>query len=284
MGYFRHTININQMKQTKVEPYTDKGLEKETRPKQSDTPPTAKRGEESRHNANGHQTSLRKTSKHHQTSHHKMKTFTITPITYTDIDYVRGILSDDEWSKQQMCRELFKHCKQYFDNNFPKYFFTGEDEKKDIFQNSFVKLWENIEQGKIYLEDNVLKDKGGKTHVGSLATYLMSIAKIKYLEWGREERKHNMLAETYGRKEISYLLDDDEEFIMLDIVSECMSHMSERCNQILSMYWYEDLELKDILKRIPTYHSINALKTEKYKCMKNLRKIANEMYITHTNS
>ena len=284
MGYLPPKKNINIVNDTKVTPDMDKGVENKRTTSHNDVSPADKSDEEIRRHNHGLQPGLPNNSKRLQNIRQEMTPFTITPVTYTDIDYVNGVLSEDEWRKQLMCRELYKHCKQYFDKHFSKHFFTGEYEKKDIFQNAFVKLWENIEQGKIYVEDGILKDKGGMPHVGSLTTYLMGIAKIKYLEWGREEKKWNILAEAFGRKETFYLVDDNEEYIMLDIISECISHMSKRCSQILSMYWYEDLDLKEILKRLPTYHSINALKTEKYKCMKNLRQTANEMYIAHTNS
>ena len=56
-----------------------------------------------------------------------------------------------------------------------------------IFQEAFIKLWENIESKKIYAEDGVLKGKDRNPFTSSLTTYFMGIARLKYLEWVREK-------------------------------------------------------------------------------------------------
>jgi len=74
------------------------------------------------------------------------------------------------------------------------------------------------------------------------------------------------------------MLYDEEEEDMLGIIADCISHISERCNQILTMFYYEKKTLDDIMAELPTFESKNALKTAKYKCMETLRKTANEIF------
>ena len=159
----------------------------------------------------------------------------------------------------------------------------------EICQESFIKLWENIENRKIYVEDGALKGKGGLPFKSTLTTYFMGIAKLKYKEWTRqhsiginaeeeERRRKSKDAEIY--KEMLY---DEGENAMLEIISDCISHMSERCREILTLFYYNEKSLDDILIEVPTYKSKNALKTEKYKCMENLRKSANEIYRRYVN-
>ncbi len=200
--------------------------------------------------------------------------------TYSDVVYVEGMYRRDPVIE----RALHNYCKQYFDENYRAVFFVGDEHKMEIFQESFIKLWENIERQKIYVEDGVLKGKDGKPFTSTLTTYFMGIAKLKYKEWVREHHagldiekeekiRRNKDAEIY--KEMLY---DEGENTMLEIISDCISHMSERCNQILTLFYYKEMSLDDIMTELPTFTSKNALKTEKYKCMENLRKSAHNIY------
>ena len=205
---------------------------------------------------------------------------------YSDAAYVEGVFKRDPI----MERALHYHCKRYFDENYKGVFFVGNEHKDEIFQDAFVKLWENIVNKKIYVEDDILKGRGGEAFSGKLTTYFMSIAKLKYLEWARENlHKVSDEEEERRRREQemelfkTFLYDSDDE-VMLEIIADCISHMSERCNQILTMFYYEEKALDDIMMELPTFDSKNALKTAKYKCMETLRKSANSIYRRYLNS
>lgn len=205
---------------------------------------------------------------------------------YSDVDYVDGI------SKHNPVVEyaLQKHCKQYFDEYYRSVFFVKDEHKKEIFQESFITLWEKIEKGSIYVDEGVLKGKDGIPFKGKLTTYFMSIAKLKYLEWVRSRRTTQSLEENeQSLDELDMgaykdLLYDEDDHVMLTIIADCVGHMSERCNQILTMFYYEEKTLDDIMIALPTFESKNALKTAKYKCLENLRKSAQDIYRRYLNS
>ena len=206
--------------------------------------------------------------------------------TYSDAAYVEGVFKRDP----RMERALHYHCKRYFDENYKGVFFVGNEYKDEIFQEAFIKFWENIANKRIYAEDGVLKGKGGDAFSGKLTTYFMSIAKLKYLEWAREHlHKVSNDEEERRRREqeielFKTLLYDGDDEVMLKIIADCISHMSERCNQILTMFYYEEKTLDDIMIELPTFDSKNALKTAKYKCMETLRKSAKSIYRRYLNS
>lgn len=200
--------------------------------------------------------------------------------TYSDAEYVDGVFQQDP----VMERALHYHCKKYFDENYRSVFFVGDEYKDEIFQEAFIKLWENIAAEKIYVEDGELKGKGGNVFSGNLTTYFISIAKLKYLEWVRDN-DHKKSDEEEKRRMREYevtlfktLLYDREDKVMLEIIADCISHMSEQCNQILTKFYYEEKSLEEIMQDLPTYTSRNALKTAKYKCMEMLRKSAKSIY------
>lgn len=210
----------------------------------------------------------------------------LEPRRYSDATYVDGVFRRNPI----MERALHKYCKQYFDENYRGVFFVGDEHKDEIFQESFIKLWDNIMDKKIYAENGEVRGKNGEPLSGKLTTYFMGIAKLKYLEWARhnlrgpiaineERRRKRQEMELF--KDILY---DEETEMMHEFIAECISHMSERCNQILTMFYYEEKTLDDIIIEIPTFESKNALKTAKYKCMETLRNSAKSIYHRYLNS
>ena len=183
--------------------------------------------------------------------------------------------------------KLYDYCADYYYEKYRGVFYAPEDAVEEIFQDSFIKLWENIECGKIYAEDNIVKGKNGKALSGSIRTYFMGIAKLKYLEWLREhpffadpetEMGKKVRENGFYEQEYMDMLYGDSNNIQLEIIADLISKMSERCYEILSKFYYEDKDLDRILTEIPSIGSKNALKTKKHKCMENLREVANETY------
>ena len=176
--------------------------------------------------------------------------------------------------------ELYAYCSRYFWANYRGVFFADEESATEIFQNTFIAMWENIERRKIYLS-------------GSILTYFMGIARIKYLEWVREhptyadpetEMGRKIKEEGFDAQQYINMLYDSEDNKMLDIIADVISHMSERCCEILSKFYYEEKDLDTILLEIPTIDSKNALKTKKHKCMESLRTSARNIYHNYLNS
>lgn len=189
--------------------------------------------------------------------------------------------------------ELYAYCSKYFWANYRGVFFADEESATEIFQNTFVAFWENIERRKIYVSGDRVMGKNGEPLSGSILTYFMGIARIKYLEWVREhpsyadpdtEMGRKIREEGFDAQEYISMLYDPEENTMLDIVADVISHMSERCREILSKFYYEEKDLDAILLEIPTIDSKNALKTKKHKCMEALRESARDIYHRYLNS
>lgn len=188
--------------------------------------------------------------------------------------------------------ELYSYCRSYYDEKYRGVFYAPADAVAEIFQDSFIKFWENIEARKIYAEDNVVKGKDGQPLTGSVRTYFMGIAKLKYLEWVHEHPFHADPETEMGRKfkekgvdekEYMEMLYGESDNIQLEIIADIIAHMPERCYEILTKFYYEEKNLDTILLEIPTIESKNALKTKKYKCLENLRASAKETYVRYLN-
>lgn len=197
--------------------------------------------------------------------------------TYSDEAYVEKVYNGDNRVEEA----LFRHCRQYFDEHYIGVFFTGEGKKKDIFQEAFITLWQIIEDRRIYVEDGILKGRKGETLKSSLATFFMGIARLKNLEFSRKFPWDSSDDVDVLEREVFdaiYGMGEDEEEVQLRIVSECLSQMSPRCNQIITKFYYEEKSLDAIMAELDTFMSKDALKTAKYKCMENLRDSAKAMY------
>ena len=199
---------------------------------------------------------------------------------YSDAEYVDGVFNRNP----VMERALHYHCKKYFDLNYKSVFFKdlNNEDKDDIFQESFIALWENILAGKLYVEDGKLFGKGGKPFSGKLTTYFISIAKFKYYEWVRKDSSTtNVDMEDVGLKELlleMYLEEEpDESEIKLAIISDCLSHMQEHCRQILTMFYYELKTLDEILNQLH-YLNKDSLKNAKCRCVNGLQECSTSIY------
>ena len=196
-----------------------------------------------------------------------------------DAQIVDGVFRHD----RKMGDALYELCHDYYEENFRGVFIANEEDEKDIFYNSLETLLMKIEDRKIYAENGELKGKGGKPFTSTLTTYFMGIAKLKYKEWVRQHpigphvdiETGKIKTDTELYRDILY---DDDENEKLSIIADCISRMSERCNQILTLFYYKEMSLDEILEEIPTYKSKNALKTEKNKCMNTLRESAKAIY------
>lgn len=197
-----------------------------------------------------------------------------------DAEIITGVCNH----KEKYGSILFELCYNYYEETYKGLFFVGEEDSKDIFQNTLLTLLEKIESHSIYVEDGILKGNQGKPFTSSLTTYFMSIAQLKYKEWVRKHPIGVFVDLEAGKKsadKLDYslykeLLYGDNP--MLPIIADCISKMSERCNQILTLFYYKEKSLDEILVELPSYKSKDALKTEKYKCMRNLRESANNIY------
>lgn len=200
----------------------------------------------------------------------------------TDATIIDGVYRHD----RKMGNALYELCFDYFNEYFHPITNVCEYDRDDIFQNSLETLLNKIEQRKIFVEDGELKGRGGKKFTSKLTTFFMSIVYLKYKEIFRQPPVGNLIDIDTGKvdhlikdadlyREILY---DEEENVTLSIIADCISKMSERCGQILTLFYYEKKSLDDILVIIPSYNSKNALKTEKNRCLNSLRESVRAIY------
>lgn len=195
---------------------------------------------------------------------------------YPDADVVTGLQSRN----QKMEEWFYYSSKRYFNEHFNDVFFD-KDRKQEIFQTAFLKLWTEIYNGKILeIKGRVCRrQKSGKPvpMTCRLNTFLMTFAKNEYRELVRTNHLE-ICADMYGGVNAADYMalpfeNVEETKAQRDrVIDECIMNMSPRCIEILTLFYYQNKKLDEILAiRKYKNDSKNGLKTAKSKCMRKLR-------------
>ena len=198
---------------------------------------------------------------------------------WTDIEMVEAVCRHDNRTLERCYRD----CKHYFVSHAGA-LFMADAVIDDIFQESMIHLWREIETHRIEVRDGVLcrwSEGEARPMTSSLRTFLMAIAKRKH--WEQLRRQSTLLLTDddsvlengrYGQLLVGDTPDEQRERIVADAVLA----MSDRCRQILTLFYYEHRSLDEILELRPENTSKVGLKTSKYKCMQRLRQTLTEQF------
>lgn len=153
-----------------------------------------------------------------------------------------------------------------------------EEDCKDIFQESVIILYNNIQLGKL---NNL---------TSSLSTYFISICKNKALEFIRKNSKYTHLETERsfdlidgeiesGKIEALLALDDGDAVIQEQkesLVREIVKDLPSPCNELLWGFYRDELSMKT-LAEMYNYKSENSVKVTKHRCCEKFRARYNEL-------
>jgi len=194
---------------------------------------------------------------------------------WTDIDMVNAVLRhDNTWLER-----AYHDCKRYFASHAAAVF-VDDANIDDVFQEALVHLWREIETRRIEIfEGRICRWSDGRLvpMTSSLLTFLMAVAKRKHWEQVRRQNRLQLFdtdraLETLDRDRYVEQPDEVSENELRErVVADAVLAMTERCRQILTLFYYEHRSLDDILALRSENTTKMGLKTSKYKCMQKLR-------------
>lgn len=200
----------------------------------------------------------------------------------SDTEVIEGLQQKDSAVE----RSFYLSCQRYFkDRRSGVFDFKGgAQDEEDLFQDSFLKLWQEIQQRHIYVRDNYAwrfdKSGQGRKMTASLKTYLMAIAKYRNLEIIREEEIYGSMSPNV--RETPDVTDEESEITLREwIVQQCVNNLPQRCKEILTLFYYDGKSLNEILAIREENQSKDGLKTGKSKCMKTLTANINKEFERH---
>lgn len=195
---------------------------------------------------------------------------------FTDCEVIVGLQQCDS-----RVEDWFYHnSKSYFNAHFNEVFFD-QDRKQEIFQDAFLKIWTEISNKKIDIRVGKVcrQQLSGEYRpmTCSLTTFLMTFAKNEYREMlrdvGREVAYDDFTTSAFPEQTMMAFDTEEEEKEMKNrIVDDCIQQTSPRCIEILTLFYYENKSLDEIMElRADKNTSKNGLKSAKNKCMTSLR-------------
>lgn len=154
-------------------------------------------------------------------------------------------------------------------NYLSKNFGLSRDDCKDVFQDSFIILYNNISEGKL------------ADLTSSLSTYFISICRNKAMEKLRgiaklsdvdDETSLTLMNGDFKEDKINVLVDmDDSEFESRkqELVNTIVSDLPSPCNELLWGFYRDALSLKALAQTLN--YSEGSIKVIKHRCSEKFR-------------
>lgn len=124
---------------------------------------------------------------------------------------------------------------------------------KDIYQQTILTFYENVQQGKVTALTSHVK------------TYLFSIGKNKFYEAVRERAKQEKAKDWQVEQ-------DSSPESLLELVENCLKKLGEPCRGLLMQFYYHKRSMEQIAEFFE-YKNIDTAKNQKFKCLERLRKL-----------
>ena len=130
------------------------------------------------------------------------------------------------------------------------------EEAKDIYQEAFIALWQNIRAGR-FVSHNC----------SSLEAYLFQIAKFKWYDHLKATKKLNLVP-----VENDYFMEPSftgEEENYLEKVQHHFKNLGEPCRQVLTLFYFMKQSMRSIADTFSWTEP--TAKNNKYRCLQRLR-------------
>lgn len=143
----------------------------------------------------------------------------------------------------------------------------NEDEAKDIFQESIIIFYENACKPEFEL-------------TCSANTYVFAIAKrLWYSKLRKKGKEYKWETEDQIIDSGTPVEEYEEKESLFGYLDDVIRNLGEKCQAILKQYYYLKYSMQQIANSL-NYSSVNAAKTQKYKCMERAKKMAAEQMKT----
>ncbi|MDN3494059.1 RNA polymerase sigma factor [Winogradskyella bathintestinalis] len=143
----------------------------------------------------------------------------------------------------------------------------SKDQAKDIYQEAFLAVWQNVKQNKFRPQSET-----------SINSYIYAIAKNKWLDVLRSQGYKKTIVTSRLKhfeikaEEYNDIDDDILKDKRLEDVMHAFKNLGEACKSLLRKFYFEKKSLNLIAEEL----ALNAASTrnKKYRCMQKLREIA----------
>ncbi len=188
--------------------------------------------------------------------------------------------------------EIYEECDFLIKVLRGKFIKHSELDIKEAYQEAFLVFYQNIKSGKLSVLTVEIKE-----YINQIMSYKVLDQLYKVYPEKRKRLHNSGLSDTIENEHIipltrgteqysdayneefsipvyknfqtnsSYDFNQDKREI---IVSETVKGLKEPCKTILSLFYFHELSLKEMVGKVDGYTSVDALKTKSYKCKKGM--------------
>lgn len=142
---------------------------------------------------------------------------------------------------------------------------TQEEDIADIYQETIISLYENVQNGKL------------KKLTSTLKSYVFAIGKFKIYKHMDKTRKLYHEGQIMHISEEMQLFETDALEEQRQVLRKSWKQLGNKCQQILELFYYKGMTLDEI-QEVLQYASKDVLKSQKHRCMAQLKELARERY------
>lgn len=175
-------------------------------------------------------------------------------------DIIRAIKSNDDLVLKHLYEKNYHKVEQFVLKNQ-----GTQQHAKDIFQEAFIAMWNNVHADKFV-------PKGAT----ALDGYLYSIARNKWKDYLRSGHFKKMVSENkeegIQKKFVQEVEEENGEDPKMKKTLAAFSMLSAECKSLLTQFYFEKRSLKEIAEVFQIGNA--SLRNKKYRCMQSLRELA----------
>ena len=163
------------------------------------------------------------------------------------------LLANDEKALQALYTANFYKAETFVIANS-----GSAEEAKDIYQEAFIAVWQNIKAGRFKAQNG-----------SSLEAYLFQIVKYKWYDYLKVNRKMSLLpVEDTGFIEAPY---NEEEQHYIEKVEQHFKNLGEPCREVLTLFYFMKKNMQQIAACFSWTEA--TAKNNKYRCLQRLRNL-----------
>ncbi len=176
----------------------------------------------------------------------------------TDREYIEALADGGNAAIRSLYSELREPFFRYFENHYR----LDRDTTADLLQEAVIGTWKNVQRGALTPDSLTCR----------LSTYVISIGIYRHLALSRQNDR-NVPIDSVQYAGLQDMPDEDiYDTEREDRIARALQRMTEPCNSMLRLFYYEDKGMETIAKTMD-FPSVDAAKMQKHRCMQKLRAV-----------
>ena len=170
-------------------------------------------------------------------------------------ELVRGLSEKNRKIMSSLYKETFPKVRNYILKNS-----GDEDQAKDIFQEAYLSVWQQVNAGDFSPKNNT-----------ALQGFLYQVSKNKWLDFLRSRKYKVEQPLNASLLEISDNQEGEDQDQRLQKLEKAFLQLGESCKELLKLFYFKKVSLQDLAQSFGW--TAQTAKNNKYRCMETLRKI-----------